>query len=73
MLTGLENPFHLLLVLVVVLLVFGPRRFPDIGRSLGSSIREFKESLNSQSDPENISHDSAAGTPVRRQPTDGAE
>jgi sec-independent protein translocase protein TatA len=42
---GLENPIHLLLVLVVVLLLFGAKRAPEIGRSLGSGIRGFKDSL----------------------------
>ncbi len=42
---GLENPLHLLLVLVVVLMVFGAKRVPDIGRSLGEGIRGFKQSV----------------------------
>lgn len=39
---GLENPLHLLLVLAVVLLLFGAKRMPEMGRSLGKGIREFK-------------------------------
>jgi sec-independent protein translocase protein TatA len=42
---GLENPIHLLLVLVVVLLLFGAKRVPEVGRSLGAGIRGFKDSL----------------------------
>jgi sec-independent protein translocase protein TatA len=42
---GLENPLHILLLLVVVLLVFGARRLPEIGHSLGSGLRGFKDSL----------------------------
>ena len=39
---GLENPIHLLFVLVVLLLVFGARRLPEMGKSLGSGLRGFK-------------------------------
>ena len=45
MFTGLENPFHILIVLVVVLLVFGANRLPELGRSLGTGMREFKDSV----------------------------
>jgi sec-independent protein translocase protein TatA len=45
MLSGLENPFHLLLLLLLLLLLFGARRLPEMGRSLGTGMREFKDSL----------------------------
>jgi len=45
MVSGLENPLHLLLLLLLVLLLFGARRLPEIGRSLGTGMREFKESI----------------------------
>ncbi len=35
---------HLVILLIVALLVFGPKRLPEIGRSLGRGIREFKDS-----------------------------
>lgn len=35
----------LIIVLVVVLLIFGPKRLPGLGRSLGTGLREFKESI----------------------------
>jgi len=41
---GLENPVHLAMLALVVLLVFGPKRLPEIGRSLGRGIREFRSS-----------------------------
>jgi sec-independent protein translocase protein TatA len=47
---GLENPIHLLVILVVALLVFGPKRLPDMGRSLGHGMRQFRESLSGKSD-----------------------
>lgn len=36
------TPTHLLLILVVVMLVFGAKRLPELGRGLGSAMREFK-------------------------------
>ena len=45
MFSGLESPMHLLVVLIVAVLVFGPKRLPEVGRSLGSGLRQFKESV----------------------------
>ena len=42
---GLDNPVHLAIVLAVVLLLFGAKRVPEIGRSLGEGIRGFKDSI----------------------------
>lgn len=42
---GLDNPIHLVFLLVIVLLLFGAKRLPEMGRSLGSGLRGFKESL----------------------------
>ncbi len=42
---GLDNPIHILILLLVVLLVFGAKRLPEIGRSLGDGMRGFKDSL----------------------------
>ena len=42
---GLDNPLHIAFLLIVLLLVFGARRLPEMGRSLGSGMRGFKESL----------------------------
>ncbi len=36
---------EIIIVLVIVLLIFGPKRLPDLGRSLGSGMREFKDSV----------------------------
>ena len=42
---GWISPWELLILLVVVLLVFGPKRLPEMGRSLGKGMREFKNSI----------------------------
>ena len=46
---GLDNPLHIAILVVILLLVFGARRLPEIGRSLGSGMREFKEGISSSS------------------------
>jgi len=45
---GLDNPIHIAFLLVVMLLVFGAKRLPEMGRSLGSGMRGFKESLSGE-------------------------
>jgi sec-independent protein translocase protein TatA len=61
MFTGLASPTHLLLVLVVILLVFGAKRLPEMGRSLGQGLREFKGGLNTEEElPEKESNSSEA-------------
>lgn len=42
---GWISPWELLILLLVVLLVFGPKRLPEMGRSLGKGLREFKSSI----------------------------
>ena len=42
---GLDNPLHIALVLIVVLLVFGAKRLPEMGKSMGEGLRGFKDSL----------------------------
>jgi TatA/E family protein of Tat protein translocase len=42
---GLDNPTHIAILVVVLLLVFGAKRIPEIARSLGSGMREFKDSV----------------------------
>lgn len=43
--TSLLTPTHLILLLLVALLLFGAKRLPEIGRSLGTGMREFKDSV----------------------------
>ena len=39
------GPLEVVIVLVIVLIIFGPKRLPDLGRSLGSGMRNFKDSV----------------------------
>jgi TatA/E family protein of Tat protein translocase len=42
---GIESPTHLIFIAIVALVVLGPKRLPDLARSLGNGIREFRQSL----------------------------
>ena len=39
------GPLEIVVILVIVLIIFGPKRLPDLGRSLGRGMREFKDSV----------------------------
>lgn len=45
MFEGLLQPEHLLIIFLIALIVFGPRKLPELGKGLGKSIREFKDSM----------------------------
>ena len=63
---GLFQPMHLLVILIIVLLIFGPKKLGDLGKGLGEGIRNFKSSMNEgnttkkrrrQSDDDHRHHD----------------
>lgn len=60
MLTNVLQPTHLIIVLVVALLILGPKRLPDAGRALGQGIKEFKHSISGTDD---------GNAPIRITPT----
>ncbi len=69
---GLENPIHLAIIALVVLLVFGAKRLPDMGRSLGSGMRGFKEALTGEEQHTTTPEPALATTdPVERDATTG--
>jgi TatA/E family protein of Tat protein translocase len=45
---GLENPIHLLFIALVALLVLGPKRLPELARTLGNGVREFREAISGE-------------------------
>ena len=45
MLDGLFQPSHLLVILVIALFVFGPKKLPELGQGLGKGIRSFRDSM----------------------------
>jgi sec-independent protein translocase protein TatA len=52
---GLDNPIHIAFLLILLLLVFGAKRLPEMGRSLGTGMRGFKESLSGESTQPSLS------------------
>jgi sec-independent protein translocase protein TatA len=60
---GLDNPLHIAFLVVILLLIFGAKRLPEIGRSLGSGMREFKQTVTGES-----SHEHTALPPAQQQP-----
>jgi len=76
---GLDNPLHIAFLLLIVLLVFGAKRLPEMGHSLGAGLRGFKDSLSGETnttqltsgpdmaraDMSNQNHDAAAAAGPR--------
>ena len=58
------GPLELLIVLGIVLVIFGPKRLPGLGRQLGSGMREFRDSIRSKGDADDSDADD-----TRRQAT----
>jgi sec-independent protein translocase protein TatA len=49
---GLFQPVHLLVILVVALFVFGPKKLPELGKGLGAGIRNFRDGIAKASEPD---------------------
>jgi sec-independent protein translocase protein TatA len=59
------GPLEIVLVIVVLLIIFGPKRLPSLGKSLGTGMREFKDSITG--DDKHDDETDAAGRPVLTQ------
>jgi sec-independent protein translocase protein TatA len=62
------GPTELIIVLVIVLLIFGPKRLPGLGRSLGSGMREFKNSVTGGKGDRDEDDDEAEARPALERP-----
>jgi sec-independent protein translocase protein TatA len=49
---------ELIIVLIIALLIFGPKRLPEMGHSLGEGLREFKDSISGKSQDDELPHQS---------------
>jgi sec-independent protein translocase protein TatA len=58
---------ELIIILVILLVIFGPKRLPGIGKSLGTGMREFKDSISgkSQDEDDDVSSIHASSTPTK--------
>src|ERR1700709_31964 len=62
------GPLELGIILLIVLVVFGPKRLPGLGRQLGSGMREFKESITGKDDDREEDRDPSGLAPAGRVP-----
>jgi sec-independent protein translocase protein TatA len=67
MLEGIFQPMHLLVILFIALMVFGPKKLPELGRGLGDGIRSFKDSMRDEK------RDEASKTSVEKRDAAGEE
>ena len=51
------GPLEIIIVLIIVLVIFGPKRLPDLGRSLGRGMREFKDSVTGKDKEQEQEHE----------------
>ena|SRR5579864_4357316 len=77
MFEGLFQPMHLLLILGIALLFFGPKRLPELGKGLGTSIRDFRDAMSGQKPDDKTSSQleapkAAAGTVATPPPMQAA-
>jgi sec-independent protein translocase protein TatA len=61
---GLDNPLHIAFLLVIMLLVFGAKRLPEMGKSLGSGMRGFKDAISGESDAPHVSLATTSTEPI---------
>ena len=59
---GLDNPIHIAFLFILLLLVFGAKRLPEMGKSLGAGMRGFKDSLTGDSTKPALTTQQSAGT-----------
>ena len=66
------GPLELIIVLVIVLLIFGPKRLPGLGKQLGSGMREFKDSIAGKGDRDEDDDERADTDAENRRRTEAA-
>ena len=66
---GLDNPIHIAFLLVLALLVFGAKRLPEMGRSLGHGMRGFKDALSGEPTDASLAAPTLAPLPGERETT----
>lgn len=67
MIEGLLQPTHLILIFGIALLVFGPKKLPELGKGLGDGIKGFKTAMNGNDDDGNSARNAAAEQKAGRQ------
>jgi sec-independent protein translocase protein TatA len=67
------GPLEIVIILVIVLIIFGPKRLPDLGRSLGHGMREFKDSVTGKDKDELPERSADKPEPEREHATTASE
>jgi sec-independent protein translocase protein TatA len=57
---GFDNPLHIAIVLIVVLMVFGAKRLPEMGKSMGEGLRGFKAAMTGDAVPSGLAEADSA-------------
>lgn len=70
---GSLSPWHIAVVVIVGLLIFGPKKLPELGRGVGSGLRDFRKGLSGEADDTPAPVVEAASTPVVQTTTAAAE
>lgn len=66
------GPLEIVIILIIALIVFGPKRLPELGRSMGRGIREFKNSLTTdKDDDDDVRELERSGTAAEERPLEG--
>ena len=68
MFEGLFQPMHLLVIFGIALLVFGPKKLPELGKGIGEGIRGFKAAINEPAAKDPAKIDLATNEPAKNQP-----
>ena len=68
MFEGLFQPMHLLVIFGIALLVFGPKKLPELGKGIGEGIRGFKAAINEPAAKDPAKNDLATNEPAKNQP-----
>ncbi|MGA6985455.1 MAG: twin-arginine translocase TatA/TatE family subunit [Terriglobales bacterium] len=66
MFEGLFQPMHLLVIFFIALLVFGPRKLPELGKGLGEGIRALKNGMKDDAKPEVKAESKPESTPENK-------
>jgi sec-independent protein translocase protein TatA len=66
MFEGLFQPMHLLVIFFIALLVFGPRKLPELGKGLGEGIRALKNGMKDEAKPEVKAESKPESTPENK-------
>lgn len=59
---GLFQPMHLLVIFLIALIIFGPKKLPELGKGIGEGVRSFKDSLKDKPAPPSTSASGPVGS-----------